>query len=550
MLKDKRIQAIIISIIICISYFLWLSPMKPARIANLKLIDSYYVLDSKISPLPKTTDKIAIVAIDDESLRRINIQWPWPRSVIAEIINKISLEKPALISTDLVFAGKSVDPANDLALTTALKNAGNVMSAAYFGSDGKYVLPEESIALCLTEFGFINKPRDADNAIRRMRPYFLTTTGDIIDYSLFLKTAGYAMGVPAATLALTVPLLRDGTAYIDFAGNQDKFHVVPAWKIIEGYKDAYSLKDKIVMVGITSESFHDTYNTPLGIMPGMLIDANETLTYMNSSFFRYAADNMNAVIIFIFVIIAVAGALRLPLISGTVFSMALIAASYLAGLFLFTRQIITDAFGPILLITISTILLHGTRSVLLVVENIVLKKEAITDGLTGLFLYRYFELQLKREMKNAVLGRKNLALVIYDLDHFKRINDTYGHEFGNIILRSVAKSLKDHSRKSNIIARYGGEEFCIIITGMDRDHAVKYSERLRNLVGTLQFKTVKGEIVKVTMSGGIAMIADVPSDDPSGFIKAADSALYRSKNTGRDRISIYDRNADSVDRAA
>lgn len=550
MLKDKRIQAVIISAIICVSYFLWLSPLKPARIANLKLIDSYYTLDSRIKPLPSSIDKIAIVAIDDESLRRVNIQWPWPRSVIAEIINRISLQKPALISTDLVFAGKSIDPADDLALTTALKNAGNVLAAAYFGSDGRYVLPEESVALCLSEFGFINKPRDADNAIRRMRPYFLTPAGDIIDYSLFLKTAGHAMGVPAANIALTVPLLKDGTAYIDFVGKADRFHVIPAWKIMEGSGDIYPLRGKIVMLGITSESFHDTYSTPLGIMPGMLIDANEALTYMNKSFFRYAADNMNAVIIFIFVILAVAGALRLPLISGAVFSMALIAASYLIGLFLFTQRIITDVFGPILLIIISTILLHGTRSVLLVLENIVLKKEAITDGLTGLFLYRYFELQLKREMKNAAAGRKNLALVIYDLDHFKRINDTYGHEFGNIILRSVAKSLKDHSRKSNIIARYGGEEFCIIITGMDRDHAVKYSERLRNLVGTLQFKTSKDETVKITMSGGIAMISDIQSNDPSDFVKAADSALYRSKNTGRDRISIYDGKLDKADRTA
>jgi diguanylate cyclase (GGDEF)-like protein len=108
-----------------------------------------------------------------------------------------------------------------------------------------------------------------------------------------------------------------------------------------------------------------------------------------------------------------------------------------------------------------------------------------------------------------------------------------------VVLRSIAKRLKNHSRKSNVIARYGGEEFCIIITGMDRDHAVKYSERLRDLVGSLGFKADNGDTVKVTMSAGIAMAADITSEDHSDFVKAADSALYRSKSGGRDRITVY-----------
>jgi diguanylate cyclase (GGDEF)-like protein len=182
---------------------------------------------------------------------------------------------------------------------------------------------------------------------------------------------------------------------------------------------------------------------------------------------------------------------------------------------------------------------------MLIVENIVLRKEAVTDGLTGLYLYRYFELQLRRELESAFHIHKNLALVIYDIDHFKKINDTYGHEFGNIILKSIAKSLKDHSRKNNIIARYGGEEFCIIVPGMKRDHAIKYAERLRNLVSFLEFKTDKGEIVKVKMSAGIVTIEDAASNVVTDFIKSADIALYKSKNDGRDRITVFDKSLTS-----
>jgi diguanylate cyclase (GGDEF)-like protein len=275
------------------------------------------------------------------------------------------------------------------------------------------------------------------------------------------------------------------------------------------------------------------------MMPGMVIDLNETLTYINKSFFRYASHEVNSIILFVFVLIAVFGGLRLSILSGIALTACEILILLSLGLFLFLNEIIIDPFGPILLMLVSTILLHGTRYVVLIVENIVLRKEAVTDGLTGLYLYRYFELQLKRELEKAFRIHKNLALVIYDIDHFKKINDTYGHEFGNLVLKAIAKNLKDHSRKNNIIARYGGEEFCIIVSGMKRDHAIKYAERLRNLISLLEFKTDKGEIVRVKMSAGIVNVEDAPSKSATDFIKSADLALYKSKNGGRDRISVF-----------
>ena len=541
MLRNRYVQILLISIILTAAYYSWIAPLKAASIADLKLLDSYFNLASKMNPSPKNADNMVLVTIDDESLRRINMQWPWPRSVIAGIIDKLSKDNPRLICADLVFAGKSFNPQEDMALIGAIKNSANVLGAAYFGNDGRYVVPDEPIALALADFGFVNKPRDTDNGVRRMRPYFLSPRGEVIDYSLSLKTAAKAIGAPSVNIAQALPVSRDGTAYIKFSGRQDRFTVIPVWKIMEGAIGLPSLKDKLVFFGVTSEAFHDTYSTPLGMMPGVVIDLNETLTYINKDFFRYAIGNVNFAILFFFALIAVAGGLSLPVLAGIVFAGILVAGSFFFGLFLFMRHIITAPFGPVFLIIASTVLLHGMRSILLALENIVLKKEAITDGLTGLYVYRYFELQLKRELIEASHSRKNLALVIYDIDHFKKINDTYGHEFGNTVLGSISKSLKNHSRKNSLIARYGGEEFCIIITGMDKAHAVKYAERLRNLVGLTEFRTDKGEIVKITMSGGVVTTDDILPDNTTDFIKAADSALYRSKNEGRNRITVFDK---------
>ena len=539
MLKNKNFRILIIAIIFCVIYASWLAGLKPIQIANLKIIDSFFYLSSKFNPILKTGHDIVLVTIDDESLREVNIQWPWPRSVIAGIIKKVSTGNPALICADFVFAGKSIDPRQDSVLINSIKDADNVYAAAYFGSDGKYVIADEDIASSLKDFGFVNKPRDADTTIRRMRPYFLSASGDIIDYSLSLKVASRVLNVPPANMALTVPLSKDGTAYIKFFGSIDKFNSIPAWKVLTDAVDTSIFRGKIVFLGVSSESFHDTYHTPLGIMPGLVIDLNESLTYISRSFFRYANHEMNALILFIFVLIAVFGGSRLSILSGIALAACEIVILVSLGLISFLQRIIIDSFGPALLILASTALLHGTRYVVLVVDNIVLRKEAVTDGLTELYLYRYFELQLSRELKSAFYVRKNLALVIYDIDHFKKINDTYGHEFGNVVLKSIARSLKDHSRINNTIARYGGEEFCIIISGMKKYHAMKYAERLRNMVGAMEFKTDKGEIVKVAMSAGIVTIEDAASENPTDFIKAADKALYQSKNSGRNMISVF-----------
>ena len=287
--KNSAFRILSISIILCSVYTLWIAPFDPVQIASLKIIDAFFYLSSKFNPLPKAGQDIVLITVDDDSLREVGIRWPWPRSVMARIIKKVSANGPAAICVDFVFAGKSVDPEEDSVLIGSLKGAGNVYAAAFFGSDGKYVIPDEALALGLKDFGFVNKPRDIDNTIRRMRPYFLSEAGEIIDYSLSLKVAGSIMNSPPGNIGMSVPLSKDGTAYIKFFGSLDKFNSIPAWSVLKGAADLSILKNKLVFFGVTSESFHDTYHTPLGIMPGMVIDLNETLTYINKSFFRYAS---------------------------------------------------------------------------------------------------------------------------------------------------------------------------------------------------------------------------------------------------------------------
>jgi two-component system, cell cycle response regulator len=166
-----------------------------------------------------------------------------------------------------------------------------------------------------------------------------------------------------------------------------------------------------------------------------------------------------------------------------------------------------------------------------------LEEQATTDGLTGLVNHRTFQ-----ERFSAMLGRAerhgfNVALILTDIDHFKNINDTYGHPTGDEVLRRVAAIIKASARKIDITARYGGEEFAIVLEATDREGAVQLAERVRQEVQQQLFESSKGTF-KSTLSLGIAVYPQDGRSKPD-LIKHADLALYAAKHGGRNRAMCF-----------
>ncbi len=166
-----------------------------------------------------------------------------------------------------------------------------------------------------------------------------------------------------------------------------------------------------------------------------------------------------------------------------------------------------------------------------------INKLAITDELTGLYNRRYFRKVFKDELKIAKRYRHSYGCLMMDVDHFKKVNDTYGHYAGDIILRKLGKLLKANSRESDIVARYGGEEFINLLPETDIVGASIVAEKLRAEIEAASIKV--GEIeIKITVSIGISCFDATKKDDPSTdqLISAADNALYKAKENGRNRI--------------
>lgn len=161
-----------------------------------------------------------------------------------------------------------------------------------------------------------------------------------------------------------------------------------------------------------------------------------------------------------------------------------------------------------------------------------------TDGLTNLFNRAYWELRAKEEIARARRNYTPLALVLLDVDHFKRVNDTYGHAVGDLVLQQLSRLLQKNLRETELLGRYGGEEFVVILPGASKQEAYKTAERLREAVDQLAFGDPEAQTLHCSISLGVAAFSDGLGDF-SSWLKAADKALYQAKHQGRNQTVMY-----------
>ncbi|MEP0275418.1 MAG: GGDEF domain-containing protein, partial [Nitratireductor sp.] len=162
-----------------------------------------------------------------------------------------------------------------------------------------------------------------------------------------------------------------------------------------------------------------------------------------------------------------------------------------------------------------------------------LEQAALTDGLTGMQNRRYFDDALREYLHEFRRIGKPIGLMILDLDHFKSVNDTHGHDVGDEVLRAVAGCLRDFTRYHDVAARLGGEEFAVVAPNMDQELLAKLAERIRKAISGLT--VVSGNIrLKVTTSVGIAVWDG--KETAEDFFRRADRMLYQAKRLGRNRV--------------
>jgi diguanylate cyclase (GGDEF)-like protein len=179
----------------------------------------------------------------------------------------------------------------------------------------------------------------------------------------------------------------------------------------------------------------------------------------------------------------------------------------------------------------------GVRPLLLLREverkNAELEKMIITDGLTKLYNHQHLYDQLDNEVKKAKRYGRALSIIMFDIDDFKKVNDSYGHQVGDTVLVKIARELRESVRDVDMVGRYGGEEFLVILpeTGLENAHLL--ADRIRQKISALKY----GLDSKITISGGVAELRE--DDDVQDIVGSADKLLYRAKQAGKNRVEKF-----------
>ncbi|NCD12292.1 MAG: GGDEF domain-containing protein [Epsilonproteobacteria bacterium] len=224
---------------------------------------------------------------------------------------------------------------------------------------------------------------------------------------------------------------------------------------------------------------------------------------------------------------------------------------FIVGYFLFagTLWMFRDSLSMLSLIPSSLLFLGGVfvsfvgQLALKTTNDIkdlaVLKQESITDALTGLRNRRYFDQRISEEVALSTRYKLPLTLMLIDVDHFKKINDTYGHTVGDEVLQTLSKIIQNVVRDSDIVARYGGEEIVIITPNTTKEEAAILAERLREKVEQTKVATIATmqEVVQVTISIGLCSLSPIITDKEA-LLEESDQSLYLAKKYGRNRVVV------------
>lgn len=162
---------------------------------------------------------------------------------------------------------------------------------------------------------------------------------------------------------------------------------------------------------------------------------------------------------------------------------------------------------------------------------------SVTDALTGAHNREHFDTQLRAELSYARRHNTDVSLVIFDADHFKKVNDNYGHQVGDAVLIQIAKVVRGTVRGEDVFARYGGEEFALVLRGIDIEGCGAVAERLRERIAAQKIQTERG-VLSVTVSAGCSSLSTCEDKTPEGLIASADRRLYGAKHAGRNRVVI------------
>ncbi|MBI4394994.1 MAG: diguanylate cyclase [Candidatus Omnitrophica bacterium] len=554
-------KAAFVAVAASLLYLILLEPFSLLEIPKLKTQDLFFRARYVLAPSHPIWNQFFLIIIDDESIKRVHERWPFQRRTYAQLLEKITASNPRLVGFDFIFSGKG-EPADDFLLAQALERSGKTVLASVIDTEGNHIRPLSEFAVAAQSFGVVNKLLDRDLYVRRASLIYRDEQGNRISWPWEVEMAISLLGLERAEYQITpsgiqfeagrfsIPFYNSKREWqkINYRLNLKDIDHTPLWQALESKDLGSQLEGKIVLIGTTSRILHDDYHTPLGLMPGVIVNLNWLENLLARDFLKRIPTVFNILFVFLFVAFAAYLSLRENVLRGFVI-LVLITAGFLGGFFiLFWKNYVGDYLTPFLGGWAFFTGITFYRYFHTFLENIQLKGKVITDPLTGLYNRRFLESQIDTELQKIAdikgLRRTDalheLSILMIDIDDFKKINDIYGHQFGDDVLKNISFSIKESTRKDDFVSRFGGEEFCVVLPHTSKEEAKQIAEKVRSNIQAKKFNYVN-KITSFTVSIGLASAKADHLLASRSLIRSADEALYKAKKTGKNKVSLYQR---------
>ena len=550
----------------------------------------------------KPNKDIVLVTIDDASYEYLTNkygEWPLPRNVYADLINYLEAQNPTSISFDLMFVSSfKSNLGADNKLAQAMNSYDNILTGMNF-DDMSYEVREpinlparlqltvdnksnvdfqdltftncrpilSQIINSNTKIGILNIVRSSDGIVREF-PAVVKYQNDYYPNLAFLTALNYQSKLdkkPYNSITIDkksnilvsnkkIPMNKDGGLILNWYGHSQgqTYEHIPLYKLVklmngEKIKEQYDFENKIIFVGTTATSLADVKSIPISVAgetyPGVEIYATFMNNFIDNNFIKKAGVGTNVVITLILAL-AVGAVVLLTNSTAIAVSTALIAAigySLLTYFIMMFANLWLDVVIPVVSIFIMFAVAYLVKYIIKSRDFEQQYKLATTDGLTELYNHRYFQDQMRMQIANCTRYNSEFSMIIIDIDHFKKFNDTYGHQAGDAVLKQVAQTLKTNTRATDIVCRYGGEEMSIILTNTDKEEAIKNAHRICKAVSDRVFKLSATQTTHVTISLGVSTFPQ-DGDSPQQIIEVADQGLYYAKEHGRNQVGLAEFN--------
>lgn len=553
MRKPTLYQLLICLVLIAVSTFLFSSP-ELERFENL-FFDYYF----KYRPAFKAHPDIVLIEIAEDSLQGVG-RWPWPRHYHAAMTHILKEYGARAIVFDILFSEPSGD-FDDGAFEESLATFDSVYFPVVYESKGmekSWIHTLHRLEQHAAGIGHINIEPDHDGTLRRIRPYL--QYGSENYPHLALKIAYDFLKKPIPPLdALGLPLDSQKNFIINWTGKwKDTFLHYSYLDILKGYEvytrgetppiGPFEIKGKICIIGLTAFGHADIKANPLEpAYPAVGVHANVIDNILTERFVSRAPKKINALTTFAVSLIASLFFIQLHRVGAFLGGLLTGGLWIVVSYFVFRDNgLMLDTFRPIM--TIFCLYVFSTLYAIFTakIERHELFTLASRDGLTGLYNIRQFRMMLQRYYRESKNRKLPLSIILLDIDHFKNINDTYGHPIGDQVLKKIARIMEtccvqmQPQPNMNVLGRYGGEEFIILLRKCKAaDAFFKFSEKIRGYVEATHFDFENDLRVPVTVSLGVAELEE-KDRGPDSLIKRADKALYRAKEEGRNRSCLAD----------